>query len=256
VTAADVIHLLVALILLSAVSVGAGRLAGLSNAIEVCVVVVRALVQVLVVAEVVRFVFSTPAFAPLYIAVMVGAASFTSSARLRKRGVPGALVPAAASIVAGSGITLGLVMVTAALPWQVRQLVPFTAQVIGGAMTATTLASTRMLDEVLTRWDVVEGWLAIGAQPRQAVRELAVLSAGAALVPALDQTRNVGLVVLPGAFVGLLLGGASPLQAARIQLLVLVGLIAAESVAAVAVTYLLSDRLGSAKPAKLEPAVH
>ncbi|MFI6743032.1 ABC transporter permease [Nonomuraea sp. NPDC050451] len=34
-------------------------------------------------------------------------------------------------------------------------------------------------------------------------------------MPALDQTRTVGLVTLPNAFVGMLLGGASPAVAAR-----------------------------------------
>jgi len=35
-------------------------------------------------------------------------------------------------------------------------------------------------------------------------------AAALALVPGLDQTRTVGLVTLPGAFVGVLLAGASP----------------------------------------------
>jgi putative ABC transport system permease protein len=47
----------------------------------------------------------------------------------------------------------------------------------------------------------------------------------------LDQTRSVGLVTLPGAFVGMLLGGASPLQAGAVQLLVLVGLLAVQALA-------------------------
>jgi putative ABC transport system permease protein len=55
-------------------------------------------------------------------------------------------------------------------------------------------------------------------------------------------------VVLPGAFVGLLLGGATPLEAGRVQLLVLVGLLAAETVAAVSVTYLLSTRIALRRP--------
>jgi putative ABC transport system permease protein len=41
----------------------------------------------------------------------------------------------------------------------------------------------------------------------------------------------VGLVTLPGAFVGMLLGGATPLQAGAVQLLVLVLLLAVETVA-------------------------
>ena len=51
-----------------------------------------------------------------------------------------------------------------------------------------------------------------------------------ALVPALDQTRTVGLVTLPGAFVGVLLGGGTPIQAGATQVLVLLGLLAAETI--------------------------
>lgn len=57
-------------------------------------------------------------------------------------------------------------------------------------------------------------------------------SAADALLPASDQTRTVGLVTLPGVFVGLLLGGATPLEAGVAQLLVLVALLAAEAMAA------------------------
>ena len=50
-------------------------------------------------------------------------------------------------------------------------------------------------------------------------------------MPALDQTRTVGLVTLPGAFVGMLLGGATPLAAGAVQLFVLVGILAVQAVA-------------------------
>src|SRR5437763_566 len=83
------------------------------------------------------------------------------------------------------------------------------------------------------------GWLALGATPRQAVAPIARDSAAEALVPALDQTRTVGLVTLPGAFVGALLGGASAIGAARFQIVVLVGLLCAESITAVTLSWLL-----------------
>jgi putative ABC transport system permease protein len=76
-------------------------------------------------------------------------------------------------------------------------------------------------------------------------------------VPALDQTRTTGLVTLPGAFVGALFGGASPLAAARFQLVVLVGLLAAESVAAVVLLRLLAGvpfLPAAAAPAPSKPA--
>lgn len=56
-------------------------------------------------------------------------------------------------------------------------------------------------------------------------------------------------MTLPGAFVGALFGGASPAAAARFQLVVLVGLLAAEAVAAVILTWLL----GAPQPLPLTP---
>jgi hypothetical protein len=53
--------------------------------------------------------------------------------------------------------------------------------------------------------------------PRDAALEVCRPTAGHALVPAMDQIRTVGLVTLPGAFVGVLLGGGSALQAGGTQ---------------------------------------
>jgi putative ABC transport system permease protein len=58
-------------------------------------------------------------------------------------------------------------------------------------------------------------------------------------VPVIDQTCSVGLVTLPGTFVGLVLGGASPAAAARVQLLVLLALLAVELFSALIVGRLL-----------------
>jgi putative ABC transport system permease protein len=70
---------------------------------------------------------------------------------------------------------------------------------------------------------------------RDGVTLVAREAAALALIPGLDQTRTVGLVTLPGAFVGVLLAGASPLQAGAVQLLVLLALLLVQ-VLAVGVT--------------------
>ncbi|MGW4629429.1 ABC transporter permease [Streptomyces rubiginosohelvolus] len=74
---------------------------------------------------------------------------------------------------------------------------------------------------------------ALGLPERDARLEIVRPAASDALLPGLDQTRTVGLVTLPGAFVGMLLGGASPVEAGAVQLFVLVALMAVQ-VAAVA----------------------
>jgi len=248
VSSAQVVRLGAALVLLLGVTAGVGSVLRLDQWRDAVLAVARAVVQLLLVAAVVKFVFTHPAYAPLYLTVMVTAATYTSSRRLSRRCSQPAVLPVLAAIVCGAGIAAAVIVGTGAIPWEVSQVLPLTAQLIGGAMTATTLASLRMVDDVSAHWDQVEAWLSLGARADEAVRSFARTSARAALVPALDQTRNVGLVVLPGAFVGLLLGGASPLEAGRLQLLVLVGLVAAETVAATVVTYAISGVLGARRP--------
>jgi putative ABC transport system permease protein len=231
------------LVVLLVVALLADRVGSLGVRRDLLVAAVRAVAQLSLVGLVIAAILRTPVLAPLYLVVMLGAASVTS---VRRIGVPRRSWPAATSAIGlSSALTVGVVILTRAVPVDARHVVPLAAQVIGGAMTATSLAGQRFVDQVAVSWSEVEGWLAIGASATEAVRDQGRLAAARALVPALDQTRNVGLVVLPGAYVGLLLGGASPLDAGRLQLLVLVGLLAAEAVAVVVVTRLLAPVLGA-----------
>lgn len=231
---------------LLAVFLVADQVAALRLRRDVITATVRAVVQMAAVGTVIRVVFATPALAPAYLLVMLAAAGFTSGRRLRP--LPRAWAAATAAITSGAALAVAVIVACRAVPVDARHVVPLTAQLIGGAMTATTLSGQRFVDQVHASWEEVEGWLAIGASAADAVRSHGRLAARRALVPALDQTRNVGLVVLPGAYVGLLLAGASPLDAGKLQLLVLIGLLAAEAVATVVVTRLLGPQLGRARP--------
>jgi putative ABC transport system permease protein len=245
----QVLRLLAAVAALLSVAIAVSWRWRLGQARDLLVVTARAVVQLLLIGVLLRLIFATPGLAPVYLMLMVTVAAITSGRRFsdgsgRWRVVdPHAFGVALISIGVAAGVTALIVLASGAIAAQARELVPFTAQVIGGSMTATTLAGTRLRDDVRAHWDEVEGWLALGGRPGQAVSELAVRAASRAIVPALDQTRNVGLVVLPGAFVGLLLAGSSPLDAGRLQLLVLIALLAAETMAAVLVTQLLGPAL-------------
>lgn len=235
------------LVLLLVVALAADRVGSLGVRRDLLVAAVRAVAQLSLVGLVVAAVLRTPVLAPLYLVVMLVAASATSTRRIA---VPGRSWTAASTAIGlSSSLTVAVVVLSRAVPVDARHVVPLAAQVIGGAMTATSLAGQRYVDQVAASWSEVEGWLALGATATEAVREQGRLASARALVPALDQTRNVGLVVLPGAYVGLLLGGASPLDAGRLQLLVLVGLLAAEAVAVVVVTRVLAPVLGAQRVA-------
>ncbi len=224
---------------------------GIRQRLDFLGAIIRALVQLCVVALVIAWIFRHPEGAFLYIVVMIVAASATSLRRIRCgwQQVLRLLLP----LTLATTVSVALTVVTGALPFAAQSLLPFTAQIIGGSMTAVTLAGTHFRDDVDQHWDEVEGFLALGATARQAVGDLGRRATGQSLIPGLDQTRSAGLVVLPGAFVGMLLGGATPAQAAQVQLLVLVTLIAAATCAATGVVWLLAPLYGSQRPSPTQP---
>lgn len=147
---------------------------------------------------------------------------------------------AAAPIAAGVVPVVALLLLTGLVPPRGLSLIPVTGILIGGALTATVLGGRRALDELETRHGEFEAGLALGLPAREARMEVARPAASDALLPGLDQTRTVGLVTLPGAFVGMLLGGASPVQAGAVQLFVLVALLAVQAAACAVVLELVA----------------
>ncbi|GAB3179877.1 putative ABC transport system permease protein [Micromonospora palomenae] len=222
--------LAVTLVVLTAVAAAVATVGRLGHGRQIVVAAVRAAVQLaavsLLIAAIVASLWATAAF----VVVMCAVAAGTSGRRITG-GARGwwAAVP----IVAGSlSVVLGLLL-AGLVPARGIAVIPVAGILIGGAMTATSLAGRRALDELTGRRGEVEAALALGLLPRDAVLLVCRPAAGQALIPALDQTRTVGLVTLPGAFVGMLLGGAGPLAAGITQLVVLVGLLAVEAVAVV-----------------------
>jgi putative ABC transport system permease protein len=231
------VRLAIGLVVLAGIAVAVLTVARVGQRRAVLVASVRAVLQLGLVALALRGVFAKPQFVVLAVAVMFTVASWTATRRLRGFDRPGRAVVLA--VGAGAAVSIGLICGVPILDRSVRTLVAVSGIVIGGTMTAATLTGRRLLDGLRRRREEVEGWLALGATPRRAVADIARDAASEALVPALDQTKNVGLVTLPGAFVGALLGGASAIDAARFQVIVLVGLLCAESITAVVLAWLL-----------------
>lgn len=231
------VGLSIAVALMLVVAVLSLTAAGVPQRRAVVTASLRAVVQLAVVALALRGAFARPVISVLVIAVMFSVAVWTASRRLRDQ--PGSLPPVALACLAGYSVTVAVIMGVPALSRGTETLVAVSGILLGGTMTAATLTGRRIHSGLVERHDEVEAWLALGATPRQAVLPIARQAVFEALVPALDQTRTVGLVTLPGAFAGALVGGADVATAAQFQIVVLVGLLCAESVTATVLAYAL-----------------
>lgn len=235
---------LVVLVVVAAVTVGVGQL---GRAWPVVVAAGRAAGQLAAVSLVILAVLDSVWWAALFLAVMVAVATVTSAGRVASvRTAWRVVVPIVAGVVPVVALLLGSGVVAA----RPVVLVPVGGILVGGAMTATSLAGRRALDELHTRRGEYEAALALGFLPRSAAILICRPTAGTALVPGMDQTRTVGLVTLPGAFVGVLLGGGSPVQAGLTQLVVLISLLAVQAIAVlVSVELVATGSITAPRPA-------
>lgn len=218
------------------------RLAGLGRSRDVLIACGRAVVQLLAVSLIIGVVVTSGGWTALYIAMMVLIAAGTSAHRISHSTRPAGwwtLLPIAGPVV----IALGTILASTAVPLRPIAVLPIAGIIIGGAMTATSLAGRRATEELTLRRGEYDAALSIGLNRREAVHLIARPAAAIAIVPVLDQTRTVGLVTLPGAFVGVLLAGASPAQAGTAQLLVLISLVLVEVIAVLVTVELIGAGL-------------
>jgi putative ABC transport system permease protein len=194
---------------------------GLSRSLLVAAL--RAAVQLAVVGLLIALVFRVPVLAVAFLAVMVLTASLTSGARMRS--LPGARRIAVGAIALPALGATGALLAVGAFAATPRATIPTAGILIGGAMLATTLTGRRLVEGLADGVEEIEARLSLGDPARDAIAPLTRRAIAGALVPLIDQTRSAGLVTLPGTFVGLVLGGASPATAARVQLTVLLTLL-------------------------------
>ena len=99
-------------------------------------------------------------------------------------------------------------------------------------MTSAAVALNRLADEVQSRAGLIEATLALGATARQAAAGLVTRSLRSGMIPLIDSTKTTGVVFFPGTMVGMLIAGADPVDAVRLQLILLWSLLGSVALAA------------------------
>ncbi|KNA16567.1 hypothetical protein SOVF_087580 [Spinacia oleracea] len=198
----------------------------------------RAFVQLSIIGFVLQFIFSQSNILWILVAYlfMVSVAGYTAGQRAKH--VPNGMYVAGGSILVGTAITMITLVILNVFPFTPRYIIPVAGMMVGNSMTTTGVTMKRLRDDIKVQINLVETALALGATPRQATVEQVKRALVIALSPVLDNAKTVGLISLPGAMTGMIMGGASPLEAIQLQIVVMNMLLGASTVSCIISTYL------------------
>lgn len=220
--------LAIALILLIGIGVAASVLSRIGVERQIAWAALRAILQLTGVSFLLVLALGKTLYAVGFVAVMFSIGVYTTA---KRTGIwrSGAWPWAALAMGAGTAPVLVVVFGLGVAPTNPAGIIPIASIIVGNMMTAHTLVGRRSFAELRTGIPTYEAALSIGLTRSDAVAMVTRPTLKEAMIPTLDQTRTVGLVTLPGAFIGVLLGGGSPLQAGAAQVLVLTGVLAGQS---------------------------
>lgn len=190
---------------------------------------VRMTLQLVLIAYILIYVFEVrhPLFTVLLVGLMEGFAVHTIISRINTPPNPRMKKVIIVSMLAGSLVSIAyfMVVVLRLTPWfEPRYFIPVAGMIIGNSMTGISLGVNRLMDEMGTRRDQVEGALMLGATPLAASRTSIDRAFDAAIMPTLNSMLGMGVIFLPGMMTGQILSGTSPLVSIEYQIVTMLGI--------------------------------
>jgi len=210
---------------------------------EMAIGTVRSFVQLVAVGYALEFIFGLEnlfaILAALLVMILVG--SYTAAQRAKK--MPQAWRIAFVSILAGSIVTLGLMLVLRIITPKAMYIIPLGGMIIGNSMNCAALVMERLHSDITGNRLAVETALSLGKSWREAISLQFRNAVKAGMMSMLNFFKTVGLVALPGAMTGMILAGASPLEAVMIQIIVGYMLTAAVAVTGIVTAHMAVRRM-------------
>ena len=194
---------------------------------------VRSFIQLVAVGYALEFIFDLDTWwmitATILIMMTIGA--YTSVDRVKNIGR--AFPIAWFAMGAGSLITIAVMVAVDIIPFNSRYVIPLGGMIISNAMNASALAMTRLTSDIRNNALAIETSLALGKSWREASRGFQREAATAGMLSILNFMKTVGIVALPGAMTGMILGGAEPLEAVLLQIIVAYMLLSAVTITSI-----------------------
>jgi len=205
---------------------------------DIGIAALRSFIQLTAIGYVIKLIFEADTIWLVFalLAVMVTFGALTARSRAKK--VPDAFWPLLIALATAGATTLGLVVALGVFEPTARYLVPVGGMVIGNAMTASAVALNRLGDEMADSRNKIEATLALGATAQEAAAPFVRRALRSGMITLVDSTKTTGLIFFPGTMVGMLLAGANPTDAVRLQLILLYALLGSVAIAGLVATTL------------------
>jgi putative ABC transport system permease protein len=205
---------------------------------DIGIAALRSFIQLTAIGYVIKLIFEADTIWLVFalLAVMVTFGALTARSRAKK--VPDAFWPLLIALATAGATTLGLVVALGVFEPTARYLVPVGGMVIGNAMTASAVALNRLGDEMADSRGKIEATLALGATAQEAAAPFVRRALRSGMITLVDSTKTTGLIFFPGTMVGMLLAGANPTDAVRLQLILLYALLGSVAIAGLVATTL------------------
>lgn len=213
---------------------------------DMLVALVRSFVQLIAIGFALDWIFNSDSILLIFLPVLVMIAIAGYTAAQRAKGVPHAKLVATTSILTGATLTIATLIAVRVFPLEARYIIPIAGMIVGNSMNVTALVMNRLRDDLEIQRLEVETALALGATAKQAMHKQLRRALRTGMTPMVMTTKTAGLISLPGAMTGMILAGASPLEAVQLQLVVMYMLIGAVAFSGLAATFLTYPRFFTA----------
>lgn len=158
-----------------------------------------------------------------------------------------------------SSLVIALIVVECIIhadPWySAQELIPISGMALGNTLASAAVAINRLFTSMDSRSHEIFMMVALGATPREAAFPSIKAAIGAGMTPELAKLSAAGIVQIPGMMSGQILAGANPVIAAKYQIVVLLMISAATTLAIVMICFLAYKKRFSAEGYYLDPAL-
>jgi putative ABC transport system permease protein len=125
-------------------------------------------------------------------------------------------------------------------------IIPIGSMTIFFAMRETGLTLERAKSDIIKSRGKIEAALSLGASPAKAIKNISRDAFRVSLVPTLNRIAVLGVVNIPGLMSGMIVGGASPIEAAVYQVVIFMMLMCAAFISSIICSHFFTKQFFTA----------